>query len=280
MKWSPRLPRCRTRCTPHILPLLSHILPFKIEATAQIAPSNVQIVSLAELVTFLFKMQVCPGNHEHYYNFSGYTSRFSMLGEGAGGINNLFHSFDVGGVHFAAFSTEHDFSPTSAQVQWLAQDLGRVDRSVTPWVVVFGHKALYCSTDDYYDCEVNGPLHIAPSIEPLLHQHRVDLYLTGHVHNYERTYPVFNGTVTAKSYANTTATVHVVVGMAGCDEGLTPGFVSPSPPWSVKREAQLGYASLEFASPTEMTFNYLLSNTGAVADTFTITRPVPQSPRD
>jgi hypothetical protein len=95
------------------------------------------------------------------------------------------------------------------------------------------------------------------------------------VHNYERTLPVFNGTATARSYTNTTATVHVVVGMAGCDEGLTPGFVSPSPAWSVKRESQLGYASLEFATPTEMTFNYVLSDGGGIADSFTISRPVP-----
>jgi hypothetical protein len=111
--------------------------------------------------------QVCVGNHEHYYNFSGYRSRFSMLGEG-GEINNLFHSFDVGGVHFAAFSTEHDFSPESAQVQWLAKDLAAVDRTVTPWVVVFGHKPLYCSTDDYYDCQVRISFNVTHT-DPLLH---------------------------------------------------------------------------------------------------------------
>ena len=31
-------------------------------------------------------------------------------------VNNLYHSFDVGGVHFAAYSTEHDFSAGSDQV--------------------------------------------------------------------------------------------------------------------------------------------------------------------
>ena len=160
--------------------------------------------------------QVCVGNHEHYYNFSGYRHRFSMGAQaalpesgdtidasdasgvsGASGdsdsfsssaitVNNLFHSFDVGGVHFAAFSTEHDYSTDSPQVAWLQKDLAAVDRKVTPWVVVFGHKPLYCSTDDYYDCKVSGPQHIAPSIEPLLKAYHVDLYLAGHLHNYVR----------------------------------------------------------------------------------------------
>ena len=170
--------------------------------------------------------QVCVGNHEHYYNFSGYRHRFSMGAQaalpesgdtidasdasgvsGASGdsdsfsssaitVNNLFHSFDVGGVHFAAFSTEHDYSTDSPQVAWLQKDLAAVDRKVTPWVVVFGHKPLYCSTDDYYDCKVSGPQHIAPSIEPLLKAYHVDLYLAGHLHNYVRVHVYLNPATT------------------------------------------------------------------------------------
>ena len=225
--------------------------------------------------------QVCPGNHEHYYNFSGYRSRFSMGAAGSSSsssssaFNNLYHSFDVGGVHFAAISTEHDFSASAAQIQWLSADLKKVDRSVTPWVVVFAHKPLYCSTNDYFDCKVNGPKKITPSVEPILAAAKVDLYLAGHLHNYERTYPVFNGTVVAKSYTDAKATVHAVVGMAGCDEGLTSKFESPSPDWSAVRASKLGYASLHFASATEMTFSYILSETGEAADSFTLTRVVP-----
>ena len=49
---------------------------------------------------------------------------------------------------------EHDLD---AQLNFIRADLASVDRSVTPWVVVFGHKPLYCSTDDYYDCKIGGP---------------------------------------------------------------------------------------------------------------------------
>ena len=219
--------------------------------------------------------QVAPGNHEHYYNFSGYLHRFSMLADDKTSINNLYNSFDIGGVHFVAFSTEHDYSPGSPQVQWMAADLAKVDRSVTPWVVVFAHRPIYCSTSDFFDCQTNGPKNIGPSIEPILAKNRVDLYLAGHLHNYERTWPTYNGVVAARSYTNVTATVHVVVGMAGCDEGLTGRFADPSPDWSATHSAQLGWAKMHFASATEMTLSYVLSNTGEVFDTFTITRPVP-----
>ena len=82
--------------------------------------------------------------------------------------------------------------------------------------------------------------------------------------------------------------------MAGCDEGLTDRWISPSPKWSAKRQATLGYALLEFESPESMTFSCapvqrscatphaymratdILSETGQAADTFTLGRPVPK----
>lgn len=71
------------------------------------------------------------------------------------------------------------------------------------------------STNDYYDCQVKGPKELGPQLEPLMRQYGVDLYLAGHLHNYERSYPVYNGSVVSTSYVKPNATVHVVVGMAG-----------------------------------------------------------------
>merc|ERR1711865_524511 len=161
---------------------------------------------------------VAVGNHEHYYNFSAYRTRFSMPGMAASN-ENLWYSFDYGGVHVAVFSSEHDLE---MQAPWLKADLEKAvkNRAVVPWIVVMAHKPMYCSTDDYYDCKV-GSKKIATVMEPLLKEASVDLYLAGHLHNYERSWPVFNGTVTAKSYVNPKATVHAVVGMAGDVEGLT-----------------------------------------------------------
>ena len=66
-----------------------------------------------------------------------------------------------------------------------------------------------CSTDDYFDCEINGPKNQAPLIEPLLRQYDVDLFLAGHLHNFERTFPVFGGVPTATNYSQADATVYV-----------------------------------------------------------------------
>ena len=58
--------------------------------------------------------------------------------------------------------------------------------------------------------------HYSPGVEPLLMQHGVDLALWGHVHAYERLWPVygdlvFNGTA-EEPYTNPGAPVHLTSG--------------------------------------------------------------------
>lgn len=211
---------------------------------------------------------VAPGNHEHYYNFSGYRRRFAMPADGRAS-ENLWYSFDFGGVHVASFSTEHDLEPQAA---WLRQDLARAaaNRRAVPWIVVMAHKPLYCSTNDYYDCKI-GCQKIAGAMEAILQENSADLFLAGHLHNYERSWPVFKGNVTAKSYSDPDSPVHVVIGMAGDVEGLTNKWMA-APDWRARRDARLGYAMLDFQDASTMRFEYVLSESGEVADSFVLTK--------
>ena len=42
-------------------------------------------------------------------------------------------------------STEHNYTKGSRQYAWLEQDLQKVNREKTPWVVIGGHRAMYTS---------------------------------------------------------------------------------------------------------------------------------------
>ena len=66
------------------------------------------------------------------------------------------YSFDHAAVHFLQLSTEHEFSPGSAQYAFLLADLKSVDRSATPWLIVGFHRPFY--TDSVY-----GKLALCPS---------------------------------------------------------------------------------------------------------------------
>ena len=62
---------------------------------------------------------------------------------------HLRYSYDFGLVHFIMMSTEHNFEPGSRQYEWLENDLKKVDRKKTPWVLIGGHRAMYASQDEY-----------------------------------------------------------------------------------------------------------------------------------
>jgi hypothetical protein len=153
--------------------------------------------------------ETCEGNHEQAGwgeggGFAHYTNRMAVVaGDGSSedpspllptlyplpGVNNHWYSYTVGLVHFAAVSTEaYFFYPgESLQYAWLEADLATVNRSLTPWVVVYGHRSIYCSCDS--DCDGDAEvLRLGPKgdgvfgLEALLNKHKVDLWINGHEH--------------------------------------------------------------------------------------------------
>ena len=52
-------------------------------------------------------------------------------------------------------------------------------------------------------------------MEELFHDYAVDVVISGHNHNYERTYPVFKKNPTSTEYNNPAAPVYIVAGTGG-----------------------------------------------------------------
>jgi hypothetical protein len=229
-----------------------------------------------------------PGNHESLLDFVAYRNRVgrSMPGRGGNGTagDEFFYSFDYGPVHVLALNTEAtedfaaDISPGTAQHDFIQRDLARAaaNRANVPWIIVVGHRPFYCSTGSSHSvntgCSEVGP-RLLRWLEPLFLSARVDLVLVGHRHNYEVSWPVREGTVTAENYEQPTAPVYVVSGNAGCNEhlqGFTPDADKPA--WSRKRVEKYGFSTLTIDGGKSLVFNHVLSDTGEIADTFTITK--------
>ena len=66
-------------------------------------------------------------------------------------------------------------------------------------------------------------------LETLFYQYHVSAVISGHVHAYERSFPVFNDTVVSDGvqYFN--------IGDGGNREGHAGPYVDPSPSWSAYR---------------------------------------------
>ncbi|GLD93863.1 hypothetical protein PINS_up002468 [Pythium insidiosum] len=186
---------------------------------------------------------VSAGNHEEERpcehgadRFLAYQARFRMPYDptpSSSQRQNLYYAFRVGLVHFVVLTPYVASDASSPQYQWLQAELGKVDRRITPWVVVIMHGPWYNSNTAHQGHEP----HIAmkKDMEDLLFAHKIDLVFAGHVHAYERTHPVYKERVRADG------AVYVVLGDGGNREGLAPTYIHPKPAWSAFRQANYGF---------------------------------------
>eukprot|EP00253_Pinus_taeda_P027647 PITA_27647 len=132
-------------------------------------------------------MMVLGGNHDIEnqaggVQFASYKARFAVPSKESGSNNNLYYSFNAGGVHFVILASYTDYNRTSQQYKWLKRDLMQVDRSVTPWLIASWHSPWYNSYNSHYqefEC-------LRQQMEDLLYEYGVDIAFHGHAHAYER----------------------------------------------------------------------------------------------
>jgi hypothetical protein len=206
------------------------------------------------------------GNHEYVTNQGQpYLDNFYLSANNPAGTER-YYSFDWGPVHFVALDSNcviglasSDRCTRAAQKSWLAADLAATRQ---PWKVVFFHHPPWSSG------EHGSQLTMRREFAPLFEQYGVDLVLTGHDHNYERSRPM-RGEGVAPS--GTRGVVYVVVGSGGAN--LKP-FPSSQPSWTAYRNnTDAGY--LEVAVNGGSLSGRFINPSGTVRDSFTLTKTLP-----
>eukprot|EP00052_Salpingoeca_macrocollata_P034138 m.10592 g.10592 ORF g.10592 m.10592 type:complete len:478 (-) comp5998_c0_seq1:31-1464(-) len=224
----------------------------------------------------------CPGNHEGFFNFTSYLTRFDMPWEAASSPGPMQYSFDYGNIHFLGFNSEGflGLSPAfittdSAVYKWIEQDLSRVNRTRTPWVVAFGHRPLYC-VESNDDCTLFADM-LRTDFEDLFFRHKVDLVLGGHRHNYQTMWPLYQNKNLCPQqsddacFTNPKSPVYVIDGAAGNKEHLT-SMPSQLPDWSRKNIKEYGYGMIETSNSTHLNWAFYASADGSLLDSFTIVK--------
>jgi hypothetical protein len=204
---------------------------------------------------------VAPGNHEAIELFISYDYRYNMPHNGYG---NLYYSFNYQNVHVLVLNSEslNEFH-WSAMYQFAKSDLESVNRKITPWVFVAFHHPFFCSNVAHNDS--NWFMRI--EYEDLFHDNKVDMILQGHVHAYERTYPMYNFQV------DPTSTVYVTNGHGGNKEGLYPNWQIPSPSWSAYHDSSCyGFSTMEIFNSTHLHWKMIRASDSAVRDEFWLIR--------
>jgi predicted MPP superfamily phosphohydrolase len=114
---------------------------------------------------------------------------FPVNGEagGTGSGKEAYYSFNYSNIHFVSLESNIDsFGVTNASymISWLQSDLAA---NTLPWTIVFFHNP--CYSKGYHDSDVeNDLIYMRQNVNPVLEAYNVDLVLTGHSHDYERSY--------------------------------------------------------------------------------------------
>jgi len=201
------------------------------------------------------------------------------------------------GILFIAVSTETDFPHApegsdlfgATQLQWLQNDLEKAtqlrETNQISWIIVGGHRPIYSSSLGFCNdtgFPISDPRNLQLAMENLFFKYKIDLFICGHVHSYERCYPTYDGKAVSTSYDNPQAPVYIIAGAAGSTEGLSNPtnntWVQPPPSWSGHRYGEgYGYGILQVTEDqinkqdvAQWTFYRSLDN--GIEDQITITK--------
>jgi predicted phosphodiesterase len=158
----------------------------------------------------------CIGNHErnhaHYYQY------FSLPKP------EYYYQYRYGNAEFFSIDTNKPVGPGSEQYAWLDKALAT---STARWKICYHHHPVYSSDSDDYgktfqlSKTFEGDRN-ARQLAALYEKHNVDLCFNGHIHLYERSWPVRQGQVDRKN-----GVMYITSGGGGGkleDVGPTPTF--------------------------------------------------------
>ncbi|KAK7265560.1 hypothetical protein RJT34_33180 [Clitoria ternatea] len=241
-----------------------------------------QVEPIASAVPYM----IASGNHERdwpntgsFYNTTDSGGECGVLAQTmffvpAENRANFWYATDYGMFRFCIADTEHDWREGSEQYKFIEHCLATVDRQKQPWLIFAAHRVLGYSSDFWYGLEGSFEEPMGrESLQRLWQKYKVDIAFYGHVHNYERTCPIYQNQClnTERSHYSgvVDGTIHVVVGGAGSH---LSNFSQVTPKWSLYRDYDFGFVKLTAFNHSSLLFEYKKSSDGKVYDSFTISR--------
>ncbi|XP_078436270.1 putative inactive purple acid phosphatase 1 [Wolffia australiana] len=241
-----------------------------------------QIVPIASSVPYM----IASGNHERDWPGSGSFYATTDSGGECGVLAQTmfyvpadnrakpWYVADYGMFRFCVADTEQDWRRGSEQYEFLERCMASVDREKQPWLVFLAHRVLGYSSASFYveEGSFEEPMG-RESLQELWQRYRVDLAVYGHVHNYERSCPIYQNMCTSKERTHyegaLNGTIHIVAGGGGAS---LADFAAVETSWSLVRDYDFGFVKLTALDRSTLRVHYLKSRDGEVHDSFTISR--------
>ncbi|KAL7606313.1 hypothetical protein Lser_V15G17398 [Lactuca serriola] len=245
-----------------------------------------QFTAQVEPISSIKPYMIASGNHERDFPNSGsfYDTPDSggecgvpaetMYYVPANNRAKFWYATDYGMFHFCIADSEHDWREGSEQYSWLEKCFASVDRQKQPWLIFAAHRVLGYSSNSWLANEgaFEEPMGRA-NLQKLWQKYKVDIALYGHVHNYERTCPIYQNQCVNSEISQysgiVNGTIHVVVGGGGSH---LSDFTQINTFWSLYKDQDWGFVKLTAFNHSSLLFEYKKSNDGLVYDNFTISR--------
>lgn len=203
-----------------------------------------------------------PGNHEHdAYFYYQYMSNPAP---------EYRYTFKYGNIEFFMIDTDRDVSPGSPQYSWLEEQLAK---STSHWKIAMHHHPPYSSEEnDYgdvnYEKSQEGDLETRQLV-PLYEKYGVDVVVFGHIHAYERTWPIFKERVNQEKGV-------IYLNLGGAGGGLeNASYQRPFFTHKVKKVHHFGLMTVH--GPT-LNFE-AINEDGNIFDSFSLNKAEPTSVR-
>jgi hypothetical protein len=209
------------------------------------------------------------GNHEDHGLVDSYLSHF--------GLSNPFYSYNINNVHVLTMATEEKFDTNSEQYNFVVNDLrNTANNPDIKWIIVTMHSPFYSSPNTFKEFDCGGD-EACQLYHPLFDKYGVDLVLQGHVHNYERSFPLkFNQatpsnpivTSTMKTdYENPDGEIFAIVGTGGVN---LHGLSDSAPFIASQQDSNFGILDIHL-SDNKLDAKFV-TNDGVIDDHFSISK--------
>jgi calcineurin-like phosphoesterase family protein/SMP-30/gluconolaconase/LRE-like protein/NHL repeat-containing protein len=171
------------------------------------------------------------------------------------------------------------FGNGSAQFQFAQQQLAAArSNSAIDWIIVCFHKPIYTAASNH-----SGYTAFRDVYHPLFDQYKVDICLSGHVHNYQRTKPLkYTGTGTGNSIANNEVTnyinlVNPIFLIVGCG-GREISGISSQPSYNASQREGYGYLLLSWSNNGKRVTGRHYDQTDTLRDEWTMDKTAVSQP--
>ena len=233
------------------------------------------------------------GNHEAFFwNGTSYRHRFplpypaSAPGGAAVPSDALFYRVRAGPVTFYMLNSESAFNTpevNDVQLDWLRGVMAAEDKHTLRFAT--HHRPVYCDSGDdrllSIECNEYAD-YMRGRLEDVYESGRVAAVMVGHLHNYQRSFPVYKKRLVAKNYANVSAPMYLINGGAGNREGQGNFPAGTEAPWAAARTLQRCVMTYEIVQTAgrigqpggvvTMRSKTIRSTTGEVIDAFNLTQ--------